>query len=151
MQVLLFGVVIIALALLLFFLVGGKYTKNTKIKNEKAFTVEDIEERIHESDLDKFLREALSKSDFRLAVRIYYLAIIKELSIKEFIRWKKDKTNREYLNEVIARKPDIYNDFRDTTLAFEKVWYGDIKITEGDYMNISPRFKQFIESLNKLS
>lgn len=151
MQVLLFGGIIVILALLLFLLVGGKYTKNTKIRNEGVFTIEDIEERIHESDLEKFLREALAKNDFRMAVRIYYLAIIKELSLRELIRWKKDKTNREYLNEVVSRKPEIYNDFRDTTLAFEKVWYGDITITEGDYMSISPRFKKFIENLGRLN
>jgi hypothetical protein len=151
LQVVLFAAVIILLAFLLFMLVGGKYSRNKNIRNEKAFTIEDIEERMHESDLERFLREALSKNDYRLAVRIYYLAIIKELSLRELIRWKKDKTNREYLNEVVGRKPEIYNDFRDTTLAFEKVWYGDITISEGDYMSISPRFRRFIESLNKLS
>lgn len=151
-QILLFGGIIVILALLLFLLVGGKYTKNTKIKSDsKNFTVEDIEERIHESDLDRFLREALAKNDFRLAVRIYYLAIIKELSLKDLIRWKKDKTNREYLNEVVSRKPEIYQDFRETTLAYEKVWYGDIIITEGDYMSISPRFKKFIDNLSRLN
>ena len=151
MQAVLFGLVILVLAFVLFMLIGGRYNRNKKIKKEETFSIEDIEERMHESDLDRFLREALSKGDYRLAVRIYYLAIIKELSIKEFIRWKKDKTNREYLNEVVARKPEIYNDFRDTTLAFEKVWYGDITITEGDYTNISPRFKRFIESLGRLN
>ena len=149
-QILLFGAVIVVLAFLLYLLIGGRYSRNTRIKNEKAFTVEEIEERMHESDLDKFLREALAKNDFRLAVRIYYLAVIKELSVKEIIRWKKDKTNREYLNEVVSRKPEIFPDFRDTTLAFEKVWYGDFKITEGDYMSISPRFRKFMESLGRL-
>lgn len=149
MQVLVFGVVIVALAFLLYKLFGGTFVKNRKVTQDKAFTIEDIEDRIHESDLERFLREALEKKDYRLAIRVYYLAIIKELSLKDLIRWKRDKTNREYLNEVIAAKPELHGGFRETTLAFERVWYGDIDVREQDYDMISPRFKQFMEAISR--
>lgn len=149
LKVILFTVIILALAFIIYKLLGGTFVRNRKIGENKVFTIEDIEERLHESDLDRLLREALSKGDFRLAVRIYYLAIIKELSVKEWIRWKKDKTNREYLNEMIARKPDLYNGFRETTLAFERVWYGDLEIKESEYNMLSPRFRNFIDSINR--
>jgi hypothetical protein len=135
---------------LLYKLLGGTFVSNRKFGNDKVFTIEEIEERIHESDLDRLLREALQRGDFRLAVRIYYLAIIKELSLKDWIRWKKDKTNREYVNELIARKPELSTGFRDATFAFEKVWYGDLEIKEKEYNILSPRFRSFIENINKM-
>lgn len=148
LQVLVFGIVIIGLAFLLYKLLGGTFVKNKKVSN-KVFTIEDIEDRIHESDLDRLLREALERKDYRLAIRIYYLAIIKELSLKELIRWKRDKTNREYLNEVIAAKPELHGGFRETTIAFERAWYGDIEVGEQDYNSLSPRFRQFMEAISR--
>lgn len=148
-KVLMFALIILALAFILYKMFEGTFVRNTKVGDSKIFTIEDIEERLHESDLDRMLREALQKGEYRLAVRIYYLAIIKELSLKDWIRWKKDKTNREYLNEMIANKPDLYNGFRDATYAFEKVWYGDLDIKEKEYQILSPRFKSFIDNIQR--
>jgi hypothetical protein len=149
LQVVLFAVIGLALAFLLYKLLGGSFVSNKKIGNGKVFSIEDIEDQMHESDLDKFLREALEKGDYRLAVRIYYLAIIKELSLRDWISWKKDKTNREYLNEMMGHKPELYGGFREATYAFEKVWYGDLDIRRNDFDMISPRFKNLIDSIRK--
>ena len=46
---------------------------NKKVKKKTGpITLENVEENIHESDLDKFLREALAKEDYQQAVRLYY-------------------------------------------------------------------------------
>jgi len=149
-KVLVFALIIVALALILYKMFGGSFMRNAKVKDSKIYSIEDIEERLHESDLDRMLREALQRGDYRLAVRIYYLAIIKELSLKDWIRWKKDKTNREYMNEMIVSKPDLVTGFRDATYAFEKVWYGDLEIREKEYEILSPRFRTFIDSIERV-
>ena len=64
------------------------YAHSGKGINEK------IEENIHESDLDKFIKQAESEEKYNLAIRLYYLAIIKELSLGKLIKWKRNKTNR---------------------------------------------------------
>ena len=48
-----------------------------------------FEEHIYESDLDRFIREATEQGNYALAIRLYYLAIIKELSLNRTILWKK--------------------------------------------------------------
>jgi hypothetical protein len=148
-KVLMFALIIVGLALILYKLFGGTFVRNAKVDDSKIFSLEDIEERLYESDLDRMLREALQRGEYRLAVRIYYLAIIKELSIKDWIRWKKDKTNREYLNEMIASKPELYKGFSDATYMFEKVWYGDLEIRQKEYDVLSPRFRNFMDSIHR--
>ena len=71
--------------LLLFFIIysiikGNLFAPRSKKFNAQTqFDIETIEENIHESDLEKFIREALASENYSLAIRLYYLAIIKEL------------------------------------------------------------------------
>ena len=119
---------------------------NKKIKPQAAIpiTLENIEERIHESDLDRFIREALEKENYPMATRLYYLAIIKELSLKKWIKWKKDKTNRDYIRELSTT--DWYPNFRSVTTLFEKVWYGKQKLGGIDFRSsVQPLFQNLLK------
>ncbi len=120
---------------------------NKKIKPQAAIpiTLENIEERIHESDLDRYIREALEKENYPMAVRLYYLAIIKELSLKKWIKWKKDKTNRDYIRELSTT--DWYPNFRNVTTMFEKVWYGKQKLGGIDFRSsVQPLFQSLLKA-----
>lgn len=119
---------------------------NKKIKPQSAIpiTLENIEERIHESDLDRFIREALEKENYPLAVRLYYLAIIKELSLKKWIKWKKDKTNRDYIRELSTT--NWHANFRAATAMFERVWYGKQKLGGIDFRSsVQPQFQDLLK------
>lgn len=138
-----------ALIFLIVWLIVRNSSKNRAVQNANtqisASNLQQLEENLLESDLDRALREALEQKDYRLAIRIYYLAIIKELNAKRIINWKRDKTNGQYVFELLGT--DHHAAFRDLTLDFERVWYGEISITETDYQVLSPRFSQFIEGL----
>jgi hypothetical protein len=114
-------------------------------KEEKTFSVDDFDDHIPESELDRFLREALQRNDFRLAIRIYYLMVIKELSQRKLISWRKEKTNFDYLMEL--REANQYKGFRDVTLIFERIWYGERAMDEHHFGEASIRFKNFLSSL----
>ena len=119
---------------------------NKKIKHQTAIPIslENIEERIHESDLDRYIREALEKENYPMAVRLYYLAIIKELSLKKWIKWKKDKTNRDYIRELSTT--DWYGNFRSVTTMFEKVWYGKQELGGMDFRSsVQPQFQNMLK------
>ncbi len=119
---------------------------NKKIKPQAAIpiTLANIEERIHESDLDRYIREALDKENYPMAVRLYYLAIIKELSLKKWIKWKKDKTNRDYIRELSST--DWHSNFRSVTTLFEKVWYGKKEIGGIDFRaSVQPQFQNMLK------
>jgi len=145
-QFLLFGAIIIGLIFLLIKVISsGLFLKNTAIKNVSATSLENLEENLHESDLDQALRDALMNKDYRLALRIYYLAIIKELSLRHWIKWKKDKTNYEYVHELEGRPQAPL--FSDITSTFERAWYGDVVLDEEGYRLLSPFFSEFIDAL----
>ena len=105
-------------------------------------TLANLDEYIHETDLDRFLREALAASNWPLAVRLYFLQTIKQLSEKEAIVWSKEKTNRDYLSEM--RNHPLSTQFRDATRQYERVWYGNQPITSEAFARLEPEFKALL-------
>lgn len=122
--------------------------KNKKISSAAtAIDLEDIEENLHESDLEGFIRQALADKNYALAVRLYYLAILKELSLSKQIKWKRDKTNREYLREMSGQK--LATKFKETTLIFERVWYGTGELTAPVFQELEPKFKMVLKEAGR--
>jgi hypothetical protein len=127
----------------------GKIPKNVAIKKTAApvITAENMDQHIFETEFDRFLRNALSSGDYKLAVRIYYLKIIKSLAEHKLIKWKKDKTNATYLREM--RQHNLYEEFRNLTAMYEKIWFGDIMFTESDFGVLKPTLDDSINKFNK--
>ena len=106
--------------------------------NNSSITPDDLESRIHETDLEKHLRDALARGEYNLAVRIHYLQIIRALSEKKYIRWSKEKTNREYLREL--RNTKMEEPVRNITGVYERIWYGNRLTDQEDYLLLAPDF-----------
>ena len=122
-------VILITIALLIFTLIkllGKTGNANAKVYMDNISIEELTEENFIETDLEKLLRIALESNDYRSAVRVLYLSTIQQLNSTGLILWKKDKTNKDFLREM--RKHSNYKTFRDITLAYEIVWYGDRQI-----------------------
>ena len=113
--------------------------------NSVALNLEHIEENLHEVELDPHIKKAITDKQFALATRLYYLAIVKELSVKNVINFKKDKTNRIYLNEM--RNHPYFSNFRTMTGIYERVWYGDTPIDEPTFLMIQPAFQDLLKIL----
>ena len=144
----LFVLIVIGLvALLAYYAFGADFRRprNRKVQaTVSEMNIEEIEERIHESDLDSFIQTALAQNDYPLAIRLYYLAAIKELSLNQYIHWKKDKTNRDY--QIELRDTPLSQPFRQLTMVFERVWYGEALLRSEDFLQVQPAFEQFIQS-----
>ena len=91
--ILVFVAVFAILILLLLRALGINVFPGKKKKDDLAVSIENFSDAVSETELERWLREALERSDYRLAIRIYYLMVIKELSDRKWITWKKDKTN----------------------------------------------------------
>ncbi len=145
-KILFIVLVIGVVALLLYNVLGAGdlfAPRSRKIqRTSSGYSIEDIEDNIHESDLERFIREALSDKDYALAIRGYYLAIIKELSLSKKIKWKRDKTNKDYLREM--RQSNLFQLFREVTRVFEKVWYGEGELGEEEYLTLKPKFENLV-------
>ncbi|MCW5923856.1 MAG: DUF4129 domain-containing protein [Saprospiraceae bacterium] len=104
-------------------------------------TLDNLDTYLHESDLDRFLREALGRGNYTLAVRISYLRIIKNLSEQNALKWSPEKTNRDYLREM--RGHSSAELFREATRIYEQVWYGNQPLSAAEYERLAPRLGVF--------
>ncbi|WP_158837538.1 DUF4129 domain-containing protein [Polaribacter sp. L3A8] len=117
--------------------------KNPKKKVAKKLIYED--EDIHETDIDGLLQEAIHSKEYRLAVRYYYLSVLKVLSNKKLIDYHKDKTNSEYLFEI--ENTQTRTDFSYLSYVYSYVWYGDFPIDETNFKLAENKYKSFKNSL----
>ncbi|MCI2228505.1 hypothetical protein MC378_04950 [Polaribacter sp. MSW13] len=104
------------------------------------------EEDIHEIDLDTLLKKAIQQENFRLAVRYYYLSILKKLSQNKLIDYHKDKTNSEYLFEI--QNKDIRSQFSYLSYVYAYVWYGEFPIEENKFKVVENKYKSFFKSIS---
>lgn len=140
----------VAIALLLKHLLGfGSIPWNKKIKPQQLeeIRLETIEENLHEAEMNSLIRQAIEQGQYALAIRLYFLAILKELSLMQAIRWKKNKTNREFLQEL-QNQPDRA-DFSRAARIFERIWYGNRVITAGEFRQVETPFADFLHRLQE--
>ena len=120
--------ILISIAVLLLLLIGWFiYKKNPAIfirsrKNALPYTVG--EDTIYGVDFAKEIASALSRHDYREAVRLLYLQTLKQLSDEKRIDWQLYKTPTQYIYEV--RMPA----FQRLTHHFLRVRYGNFEATE---------------------
>ena len=105
--------------------------------NSNELAVEDI----FEINYDNEIAKAIKENDFRLAVRLLYLQLLKDLSNKNIIQYKQDRTNGEYLLQLLGTA--YYADFFQLTRSFEYTWYGQFLISEESFYKVQRNFSQF--------
>lgn len=142
-KVLLFILLFAAIILIVYL-----WLKNRKPSDKKIAV--DVEnnwnpEVITKTELELRLEDALSKEDYREGVRIYFTFILKELIRKNWIRWKKDKTNYHYLLEMTG-KPNVHN-FHECVRIYDLIWYGEYEINKDVFELLQPTLQQYYQSL----
>lgn len=102
-------------------------------------------EDIHSIDFDELINEAVSKNSYRLAIRLWYLKTLRNLSGKDFINWKPGKTNYEYVAELAPTQYEA--SFKSLTRNFEYTWYGETAVTMDEYEALKEQFISFNQQL----
>lgn len=86
----------------------------------------DTKENLAATDFEKLIEAAIKSGELRNAVRLIHLQVLKELSAKEIIDWRIDKTNYDYIIEIKKNKGSTYLAlFEEITKIFEFIWYGN--------------------------
>lgn len=122
--------------------------KNRQPSNRKVIV--DVEndwnpEVISKTELELRLESALANGDYREGVRIYFTFILKELIKKNWIFWKKEKTNHHYVMEMAAKpNQDV---FRECVRIYDLVWYGEYIIDKGVFETLQPTLLNYYKSL----
>lgn len=144
---LIFFAVLILAFIILRVVAGDAILANEPVKQRPPISLEDIETNLQEADVEGFLKQALVEKNYRLAIRLYYLAIIKELAAKGIIEWKRDKTNGQYLRELRQKKHPQVQKFKKVTRIFEYVWYSNMTFEEEQFEEVRINFKNLLASI----
>ena len=113
------------------------------IEGKKASAIVNLSEEealIKEKDLPKLIQTAITDENFALAVRYYYLLLLKKLSEKEVISWQQEKTNEDYIKEISSNKK-LHTDFEKLTYLYDYVWYGEFLIDQSKFTEAENNFK----------
>ena len=118
-----------------------------KSTTRKIYTDEEIEKNLIYVDFEKLVQETLRNGDNRLAIRYYYLWVLKRLSEKNIIEWHTEKTNSDYLYEI--QSTDLRTDFQYLSYLYNYIWYGEFEMNEETFSNAKNSFERTLKSLNR--
>jgi hypothetical protein len=125
-----------AIAIVLLFIIYKLFfDRPKKIQITKTAPVEEelpVEKPFDE--LEEMLKTFIEKGNYREAIRIYFIFIIKTLRNKGWIQWEKQKTNRHYLAEM--RERNEFQSFSKSILLFEIIWYGKRDVNAEQFAQI---------------
>ncbi|MBQ0738328.1 DUF4129 domain-containing protein [Aquimarina celericrescens] len=107
----------------------------------------DDEDIIQNQDIQQLINQALQNHNYRLAIRYYYLFVLKKLSDLECITWESQKTNTDYIKELndIALK----DQFTVITKLYDYIWYGNFEVNEKSYLQAEKEFKSISNHIQR--
>ena len=123
----------------------GIFRKKRLLINEEP-EAELVPENIFVINYQKEIDKAVRESNFRLAIRLLFLRLLKQLSEKNIIQYQQDKTNLDYLHQL--NNSGYYKDFFQATRNYEYSWYGQFPVSEEAYKLIRKEFDRFDRILN---
>lgn len=142
-----FVILLIAAVIFIAYIIVKNYRPRDR-KLPAAFTPEELNpEEITKTELERRLEEAMQRGDYRECVRIYFTFILKEMIRLKRIRWKKDLTNRDYVNQARAFEGAWL--FEETVRIYDLVWYGEYAIEKTHYQLIEGHLRNYYQQLTK--
>lgn len=121
--------------------------RNKKVARDGVeITLDNLDQYLDETDLDQFLQAALADKNYALAIRLYYLQMIKSLASRNDIQWSREKTNKDYLREM--REHRLSTEFQRLTAQYERVWYGDQRPDAAAFATMEPTYRKFLQQIS---
>ena len=122
----------------------GLFRKSTSIASEETdLETSDIFAINYQKEIDK----AVGMNNYRLAVRLMFLRLLRNLSDKNIIQYKQDSTNFDYMLQL--RSTGMYPDFFRLARNYEYSWYGQFDVDKEKYSVIKHEFENFETKLNR--
>lgn len=115
--------------------------RNKSIQLNDDITAENIEN----ADIDALISQAENDTNYRLAIRYYYLLTLKTLSRNKLIKFEEDKTNAEYLSEL--QHTTHSKAFGYISYLYNYIWYGEFPVDLKAYQKAKTHFNDFLNPL----
>ncbi len=89
-------------------------------------------------------QQASAIQDYRLAMRMLYLACLLKLDESGALRYDRTQTNREYVRQI-AGQPALAGALQSVVEVFDDVWYGFRVITPQGYAAFESRVRELFD------
>lgn len=116
-----------------------------KSSDKPIIPITDIENNLHATDFKQLISEAEQQSNYRLAIRYYYLWLLKGLTNAEIIAYDVEKTNSDYYNEIASNA--MKEEFSYTSYLYNYIWYGEFDVNEQQFNKAKTAFTKFLNSI----
>jgi hypothetical protein len=123
-------------AILVWFLMAGDVRLFRKPpSNKKVVVTDDIPDNIFEINFENAIAAAVKAGDLRLAVRLNYLHLLKELAERNIIHFSQQRPDSDYVMQLHGST--YYDQFFRITRHFEYAWYGRFQVSTSAYERIT--------------
>lgn len=120
------------------------FRKESKNIMEEEFVDVQMDD-IFSINYEREIQKAVEAGNYRLAVRLWYLKTLKELSDRNIIEYRHEKTNNDYVHSLFGGP--YYKDFFRLTRNFEYTWYGQFNLSAEGYRMMQEDFLKFKNNL----
>ncbi|MEX1188194.1 MAG: DUF4129 domain-containing protein [Bacteroidia bacterium] len=148
-QVLLIIIIVAVLGFLIYQIVRQLRKKDVNIEEDEFWQINLNQSDKAEIQIEDKLRFATESEDYIIAIRLNYLLALNELNRNGIVKWKKDKTNQDYIKEL--KGTDFHANFRKLTSIFERAWFGRFRPDSVSYKEISELFRTYIDGVKTYS
>ncbi len=130
---------LVGLGLIIWLLTRTEFTNFLKGNAKKTeFNFADVDEDIATINFNDRITKAENESNYRLAIRWYYLNQLNNLNEKGLIKYEPFKTNIDYSLEL--SKSTQKESFKNTSNIYDYVWYGNYSIDKTSYEKLKIQF-----------
>ncbi|MEZ4802381.1 MAG: DUF4129 domain-containing protein [Gelidibacter sp.] len=116
-----------------------------KSSDKSIIPITDIENNLQATDFRQLIAEAEQNGNYRLAIRYYYLWLLKGLTNAEIIRYDVEKTNSDYFNEITSKQ--MKDEFSYTSYLYNYIWYGEFDVNQQQFDKAKSAFTKFLNSI----
>lgn len=152
-RLLLIGLLATGVGLLLWFVFRYYLRQPSRTRTAEAtpaaLPLAEIEAQLDRIDLTAYLQQAEASQQWQLALRLQFLMLLQALGHAALIRWKRDKTNSDYLRELYGGPH--YGEVRELTRKYERAWYGEQPLTADGYARLVVRFTALRRQFNPIA
>lgn len=146
----LFRIIAVLVVIILIYFIARALTKQEgrwifgKNANKKTLFYSDAEKNIHLLDFEKLIKESIEAGERRIAIRYYYLWLLKVMAQNNYIEWDIEKTNSDYLYEL--HNPAHKEEFTYLSYLYNYIWYGEFEIDDVVFRKTENRFKKALKT-----
>lgn len=101
------------------------------------------EEILERQDIQDLITRAIADSNYRLAIRYYYLLLLQKLKDQDVIDWQVQKTNHDYVYEI--KNNEVRQQFVKVTRIYDFIWYGSFVVDTLAFAKAEKEFKRLQE------